>query len=143
MNPEIRPFALTFTTPESFPSGQFWGIYALIGGVRVKYAYTTMIIIPLGHRTDQQHVNVIATFYYSILELDLHECFDKSTGRVEASALNAACECRSKYHRNTDNTPKNGDFTSREFPQLQRASSSKKDLLLRRNVMERIFMKCG
>ena len=27
---------LTFTPPESFPSGQFWGIYALIGGVRVK-----------------------------------------------------------------------------------------------------------
>ena len=27
---------LTFTPPESFPSSQFWGIYALIGGVRVK-----------------------------------------------------------------------------------------------------------
>jgi len=27
---------LTFTPPESFPSGQFWGIYALIWGVRVK-----------------------------------------------------------------------------------------------------------
>jgi len=29
---------LTFTPPESSPSGQFWGIYALIGGVRVKGA---------------------------------------------------------------------------------------------------------
>jgi len=28
---------LTFTPPESAPRGQFWGIYALIGGVRVKY----------------------------------------------------------------------------------------------------------
>jgi len=28
---------LTFTTPESSPSGQFWGIYALLGGVRVNY----------------------------------------------------------------------------------------------------------
>ena len=28
--------ALTFTPPESAPSGQFWGIYALIGGVRVN-----------------------------------------------------------------------------------------------------------
>ena len=28
--------ALTFTPPGSFPSSQFWGIYALIGGVRVK-----------------------------------------------------------------------------------------------------------
>jgi len=27
---------LTITPPESFPSGQFWGIYALIGGVRVN-----------------------------------------------------------------------------------------------------------
>jgi len=27
---------LTFTPPESAPSGQFWCIYALIGGVRVK-----------------------------------------------------------------------------------------------------------
>src|SRR6218665_1727838 len=27
---------LTFTPPESAPSGQFWGIYALIEGVRVK-----------------------------------------------------------------------------------------------------------
>ena len=27
---------LTFTPPQSFPSGQFWGIYALIWGVRVK-----------------------------------------------------------------------------------------------------------
>jgi len=27
---------LTFTTPEFFPSGHFWGIYALIGGVRVN-----------------------------------------------------------------------------------------------------------
>jgi len=27
---------LTLTPPESFPSGQFWGIYALIGGVRVN-----------------------------------------------------------------------------------------------------------
>jgi len=27
---------LTYTSPESFPCGQFWGIYALIGGVRVK-----------------------------------------------------------------------------------------------------------
>src|SRR6218665_749812 len=27
---------LTFTPPESAPSGQFWGIYALIGGVRVN-----------------------------------------------------------------------------------------------------------
>ena len=26
---------LTFTPPDSFPSSQFWGIYALIGGVRV------------------------------------------------------------------------------------------------------------
>jgi len=26
----------TFAPPESSPSGQFWGIYALIGGVRVK-----------------------------------------------------------------------------------------------------------
>jgi len=32
--------ALTFTPPESFPSGQFWGIYASIGGVRVKIHYT-------------------------------------------------------------------------------------------------------
>ena len=29
----------TFTPPESSPSGQFWGIYALIGGVRVKENY--------------------------------------------------------------------------------------------------------
>jgi len=29
-------FWLTFTPPEYAPSGQFWGIYALIGGVRVK-----------------------------------------------------------------------------------------------------------
>jgi len=28
--------SLTFTPPESSPSSQFWGIYALIGGVRVK-----------------------------------------------------------------------------------------------------------
>ena len=28
---------LTFTPPESAPSGQFWCIYALIGGVRVKH----------------------------------------------------------------------------------------------------------
>ena len=28
--------ALTFTPPESTPSGQFWCIYALIGEVRVK-----------------------------------------------------------------------------------------------------------
>ena len=27
---------LTFTPPESAPSGQFWGIYALTGGVRVN-----------------------------------------------------------------------------------------------------------
>jgi len=27
---------LTFTPPESAPSGQFWCIYTLIGGVRVK-----------------------------------------------------------------------------------------------------------
>src|SRR6218665_2484144 len=27
---------LIITPPESAPSGQFWGIYALIGGVRVK-----------------------------------------------------------------------------------------------------------
>jgi len=27
---------LTFTPPESSPSSQFWGIYALIGGVRVN-----------------------------------------------------------------------------------------------------------
>jgi len=27
---------LTFTPPESAPSGQFWGINALIGGVRVN-----------------------------------------------------------------------------------------------------------
>src|SRR6218665_1236322 len=27
---------LTFTPSESAPSGQFWGIYALIGGVRVN-----------------------------------------------------------------------------------------------------------
>ena len=27
---------LTFTPPVSFPSGQFWGIYTLIGGLRVK-----------------------------------------------------------------------------------------------------------
>jgi len=27
---------LTFTPLESFPSGQFWGIYALIGEVRVN-----------------------------------------------------------------------------------------------------------
>jgi len=29
---------LTFTPPESSPSGQFWSIYALIGGVRVNLA---------------------------------------------------------------------------------------------------------
>ena len=29
---------LTFTPPESFTSGQFWGIYALIGGVTVNTA---------------------------------------------------------------------------------------------------------
>jgi len=27
---------LTFTPPESALSGQFWGIYALLAGVRVK-----------------------------------------------------------------------------------------------------------
>src|SRR6218665_2972796 len=27
---------LTFTPPESSPSGQFWGIYALIGGVGLR-----------------------------------------------------------------------------------------------------------
>ena len=30
---------LTFTPPESTPSGQFWCIYALIGGVRVKQTH--------------------------------------------------------------------------------------------------------
>ena len=34
-----RGEALTFTPPESAPSDQFWGIYALIGGVRVKGVY--------------------------------------------------------------------------------------------------------
>ena len=34
---------LTLTPPESSPSDQFWGIYALIGGVRVKS--TSRVII--------------------------------------------------------------------------------------------------
>jgi len=36
MYPKNSRGILTFTPPESAPSGQFWGIYALIGGVRVK-----------------------------------------------------------------------------------------------------------
>jgi len=32
----LSTWMLTFTPPESAPSGQFWLIYALIGGVRVK-----------------------------------------------------------------------------------------------------------
>ena len=32
----LREKFLTFTPPESSPSDQFWGIYALIGGVRVN-----------------------------------------------------------------------------------------------------------
>ena len=31
---------LTFTPPESAPSGQFWGIYALIGGVRARLSHS-------------------------------------------------------------------------------------------------------
>ena len=38
-----RPADLTFTPPESFPSSQFWGIYALIEGVRVKLARVNLI----------------------------------------------------------------------------------------------------
>src|SRR6218665_1779469 len=34
----LREKFLTFTPPESFLSDQFWGIYALIGGVRVNSA---------------------------------------------------------------------------------------------------------
>ena len=41
----ISKLALTFTPPESFPSSQFWVIYALIGGVRVNLNLLTIIFV--------------------------------------------------------------------------------------------------
>jgi len=38
-------FLLTCTPPESAPSGQFWGISALIGGVRVKVRIYPLTLI--------------------------------------------------------------------------------------------------
>jgi len=51
--------ALTFTPPESAPSGQFWGIYALIGGVRAKVSHLSMLMRKFHYRNNQVEARVL------------------------------------------------------------------------------------
>src|SRR6218665_2431711 len=59
---------LTFTPPESSPSGQFWGIYALIGGVRVKITTKAIYSIIYGAVSQRRSPNFFSVGH-SLLEM--------------------------------------------------------------------------
>src|SRR6218665_1896524 len=95
---------LTFTPPESAPSGQFWGIYALIGGVKVNHI--------IYYKSSAQQRLPLQQYLFFIYSYSMYIILRGTVGIYRLSEDPKTSDKGNEEQPNTDEIPRDGDASN-------------------------------